>query len=177
MVLPVVIYNDSILRKKCIEIDETYPDLDILINDMWETVDKCNAFGIAAPQINLSIKLFLVNTNFDNPKNGIRQVFINPTILSKGSEVDRYNEGCLSLPGILESVERPTSIVIQYFDENFDEHIEVFSGINARVIQHEYDHIQGKLFIDYLSPLGKRLLKGRLDKILRKDFKTTYKVK
>jgi len=178
MILPVVLYGNPILRVKCSQITNDYPQLSTLIDNMWETMYNSNGVGIAAPQINLPIRLFVVDTlQLKDIPNGIKQVFINPTIISYSEQTNSHNEGCLSLPGISESIRRSDKITINYFDENFVEKTEEFSTLNARVIQHEYDHIEGKLFIDYLSALSKKLLKGRLTDIQSGKIKTKYKTK
>ena len=166
MQLPIIAYGAPILRKVAHNIDADYPDLKKLIEDMWETLYASNGVGLAAPQINRDIRLFLVDSEVifknlepedetypDEP--GIKRVFINAKIKKLEGEPWPYNEGCLSIPKINEDVVRPETVVLEYQDENFEHHTETFIGMTARIIQHEYDHIEGKLFIDYLKPLKK----------------------
>ena len=177
MILPVVAYGHPVLRKVCDEITAEYPGLEKLIADMWETLYNSNGVGLAAPQINKPIRLFLVDTvqiveDFDDEdrkeypnEEPIKQVFINAEMIEESGEMWPYNEGCLSIPKIREDVMRHRKVHIRYMDENFVTHEKHFHGITARVIQHEYDHIEGKLFIDYMSSLKKRLIKKKLDDI------------
>ncbi|MBX2906312.1 MAG: peptide deformylase [Taibaiella sp.] len=188
MILPVVAYGNPVLRKVCDEIGPEYPGLEKLIADMWETVYNSNGVGLAAPQINKPIRLFIVDTvqiveDFDDEdkkkyqgEEPIKQVFINARMLEETGKMWPYNEGCLSIPKIREDVQRNSHIRIAYQDENFVEHEATFHGITARVIQHEYDHIEGKLFIDYVSPLKKRLMKKKLDDISKGKIHVDYKM-
>lgn len=188
MILPVVAYGSPVLRKVCEDITPSYPGLEKLLTDMWETLYNSAGVGIAAPQINKPIRLFLVDTvqmveEFDDKDREkypnevpIKQVFINAQMIEETGKPWPYNEGCLSIPKIREDVQRNSEIRIKYLDENFQEHEGSFHGITARVIQHEYDHIEGKLFIDYLSPLKKRLLKKKLDDISKGKIATEYKM-
>lgn len=188
MVLPVVAYGHPVLRAKCERISNDYPELEKLIADMWETMYHTNGVGIAAPQINKSIRLFVVDTeqiveNFDEEDKRLypnekptKQVFINAEIIDESGTPWAYNEGCLSIPKVREDIHRNEKINIRFQDENFAEHEKEFSGITARVILHEYDHIEGKLFIDYLSPLKKRLLKKKLDDISKGKVKVDYRM-
>lgn len=188
MILPIVAYGHPVLRVECTDIDKDYPDLDKLIESMWETVYKSNGVGLAAPQINKPIRLFVVDSiqivdSFDEEdklefpnEEPIKSVFINAHRVSDDGEMWAYNEGCLSIPKIREDVMRPERIKLRYLDENFEEQEKVFSGVTARVIMHEYDHIDGKLFIDYLPPLKKRLLKKRLNDISKGKVKVDYKL-
>lgn len=188
MILPVVAYGSPILRKVAEEIDPSYPGLEKLIADMWDTVYNSNGVGLAAPQINKSIRLFIVDTDqivkdFDDEDKAkypnekpIKTVFINAQMLEETGKMWPYNEGCLSIPKVREDVQRNSNIRIKYLDENFQEHEVEFHGITARVIQHEYDHIEGKLFIDYISPLKKRLLKKKLDDISKGKIKMEYRM-
>lgn len=188
MVLPVVAYGHPILRKKCEDINKDYPELEKLINDMWETMYHTNGVGIAAPQVNKAIRLFVVDTDqivesFDDEDKRLypnekptKQVFINAQVLDEGGEPWMYNEGCLSIPKVREDIKRNETVKIKYLDENFEEHVKEFDGITARVILHEYDHIEGKLFIDYLSPLKKRLLKKKLDDITKGKMSVSYRM-
>jgi peptide deformylase len=163
MILKIVAYGNSVLRKKCEDITPEYPELAKLILDMRETMRYANGIGLAAPQINKAIRLFLVDIN--------NMVFINAKITATEGKCS-FAEGCLSIPGIGETVMRPEKITINYFDENFIEHTKTFEGLEARVIQHEYDHIEGKLFTDHLAPIKKKLIKGRLKDILDGKVKT-----
>jgi peptide deformylase len=190
MILPIVAYGHSVLRVDCPDIDANYPDLKKLIADMWETMYRSNGVGIAAPQINKAIRLFVVDTvqivegfdeedkeEFPNEK-GIKKVFLNAHKVEEFGTPWAYNEGCLSIPKVREDIMRGENVTLRYLDENFTEHEETFDGITARVILHEYDHIDGKLFIDHIAPLKKRLLKKKLDDIaagkVRMDYKMLY---
>jgi len=184
MILPVVAYGDSVLRKKAIEIDKNYTDLDTLIKNMWDTMYKANGVGLAAPQIGLPIRLFVIDTvqveedeDGHIEEKGIKQAFINATITQKIGKPYVYNEGCLSIPGVREDVSREPDISITYYDENFKKHKAEFTGTNARVILHEYDHIEGVLFTDYLKPLKKRLLKKQLTNISKGIVDVKYKMR
>ncbi|MCU4166447.1 peptide deformylase [Carboxylicivirga caseinilyticus] len=181
MIYPVVVYGHPVLRKVAEDIDKDYKDLDTIIENMWETMYHSDGIGLAAPQIGKSIRLFVIDADplkdeFPELK-GLKQVFINAKIELLESKEESLSEGCLSLPTIREDVKRPTKIRITYFDQNFQKKVEEYEGFAARVIQHEYDHIEGKLFIDYLNPLKKRILKGRLTKISKGDVEVKYKIK
>ncbi len=188
MFLPIVAYGAPILRKVCKDIDADYPGLPKLIEDMWETMYESNGVGLAAPQINRDIRLFVMDSVqiFENLEEdeldlypdgpGIKQVFINAHIESLEGDEWAYNEGCLSIPKIREDVYRSESVTLSYLDENFQEHTRTFNGITARVILHEYDHIEGKLFIDYIKPLRKKLLQGKLNDINKGKIKVDYKM-
>ncbi len=181
MILPVVVYGHPVLRKVAEEIDEDYDGLQGLIDNMWETMYNSEGIGLAAPQIGKSIRLIVIDANplsEEFPElTGFKRVFINPVITEFGEETGNESEGCLSLPGIREEVNRPTKISIEYEDENFDVHEEVLEGFAARVVQHEYDHVEGKLFVDHLSPLKKRLLKGKLNSISKGKVDVNYRIK
>lgn len=188
MLLPIIAYGDSVLRQVARPITPEYPDLNQLIANMLETMYAAHGVGLAAPQVGLSIRLFVIDSRpmFDdddgNPppsdaEQGVRRVFINAEMLQNTGKVWAYTEGCLSIPQVREDVKRPSDIVIRYYDEQFNLHEEAFSGMTARVIQHEYDHIEGKLFIDYLSPLKKRLLQRRLERITQGDVSVKYKMR
>lgn len=183
MILPITAYGDPILRKIAQPITTDYPELKSLIDNMFETMYSSHGVGLAAPQINLSIRLFVIDStpmfededgNLPPDHQGLKRVFINAQMLKNEGTPWTYTEGCLSIPGIREGVKRPAAILVRYYDENFELKEEPFYGLNARVIQHEYDHIEGKLFIDYLSPLKKRLLSRRLDRITNGDVKINY---
>ncbi len=190
MILPIVAYGAPVLRKVCKDITPDYPNLDKLIEDMWETMYSSNGVGLAAPQINRDIRLFLVDSSqiFKNQEEedkgkysdepGIKEVFINARIREFTGNDWLYNEGCLSIPKIREDISRPEEVTIEYLDDDFTPKSATFVGISARIVQHEYDHIEGRLFIDYLKPLRKKMLRGKLNDIsngkLRMDYKMMY---
>ena len=188
MVLPIVAYGAGILRTVCKDIDKDYPQLDKLIEDMWETMYFSSGVGLAAPQVNKDVRLFVIDSRqiFENLEEdergkypdapGVKQVFINAHIVKLNGEEWAYNEGCLSIPKIREDIFRNEEVTLKYLDENFEKHEQTFNGITARVILHEYDHIEGKLFIDYLKPLKRKLLKGRLNDISRGKVQVEYKM-
>jgi len=177
MKLPIVAYGDPVLKKVCVEIDATYPDLQQLIINMFDTMNNANGVGLAAPQIGLPIRLFIVDTKADEEEEVFRKVFINAQILEETGEAWSFNEGCLSIPDVREDVMRKPNILIRYYDEHWKLREEKVSGFAARVIQHEYDHIEGKLFTDKLSLLRRQLLKGRLDAISKGNVKTDYRMR
>ena len=178
MKLPIVAYGDPVLRKVCTDIEQTYPDLQKLISNMFDTMYAASGVGLAAPQIGLPIRLFIVDTGEDEDGNpGYKKVFINAEILEETGEAWAFNEGCLSIPNVREDVFRKPNIKIKYVDENFAEHTDEVKGMAARVIQHEYDHIEGKLFTDTLGLLRKRMLKSKLDQISKGNVKTDYRMK
>ena len=188
MILPIVAYGAPVLRKVCSDIDADYPGLDKLIADMWETMYNSNGVGLAAPQINAAIRLFVMdseqifaNKDEDEELNypdepGYRGVFINAHIKELNGELWSYNEGCLSIPKIREDVNREEEVTLEYDDENFNHHVKTFNGITARVILHEYDHIDGKLFIDHIRPLKRKLLQGKLNDISKGKIKVDYRM-
>lgn len=188
MNLPIVAYGHPVLRKMCIDITPGHPGLDKLIADMWETMYNSNGVGLAAPQINRDIRLFVMDSlqvveGFDDEEkeqfsndDGYKGVFINPQILSATGTEWAYNEGCLSIPKIREDIVRPEEVVIAFQDEVFREHTRTFHGVTARIILHEYDHIEGKLFIDYLKPLKKSLLKRKLNDISAGKVQVDYRM-
>lgn len=188
MILPIVAYGSPILRTVAKDISPDYPGLPKLIGDMWETMYASSGVGLAAPQINKDIRLFVMDSQqiFENQDEedkgkypdepGIKQVFINAHIKSLNGEQWAYNEGCLSIPKIREDVVRNETVTIAYVDENFEPHEKTYNGITARIILHEYDHIEGKLFIDYLKPLKRKLLKGKLDDISKGKVKADYRM-
>ncbi|MBI1766997.1 MAG: peptide deformylase [Bacteroidetes bacterium] len=178
MIYPIVMYGDAVLRKKAKDIDNG-KDILVLVNDMYETMHAAHGIGLAAPQIGKSIRLFVVDgtTLEDEPTlKDFKKTFVNPVILNEDGEPWAFEEGCLSIPNIREEVERPEKLRIKYFDENWNPFEEEYDGMKARIIQHEYDHIEGKLFIDYLSPLKKRMLKGKLNDISKGDVDTEYRI-
>ena len=188
MILPIVAYGTPVLRVVSKDITPDYPNLAKLIEDMWETMYASNGVGLAAPQINRDIRLFVIDSAqiFENQEDdekgkypdepGVKQVFINAHVKALNGEEWPYNEGCLSIPKIREDVYRHEEVTLEYVDENFTPHTKTFNGITARVILHEYDHIEGKLFIDYLKPLKKKMLKGKLDDITKGKVKVDYKM-
>ncbi len=188
MILPIVAYGAPVLRTVCKDITPIYPDLGKLIADMWETMYSSNGVGLAAPQVNRDIRVFIIDSEqiFANQDEedkgkypdepGIKQVFINAQIRELDGQEWIYNEGCLSIPKIREDILRNEEVTLEYQDEHFTPQIKTFNGITARIILHEYDHIEGKLFIDYLKPLKRKLLKGKLDDISKGKIKVDYKM-
>lgn len=188
MILPIVAYGDSVLKQKCKEIPEDYPNLKELVSNMYETMYGAFGVGLAAPQIGLPIRLFLVDTTpfaedenlSDEERNKIKdfkQTFVNAKIIEEDGDEWSFNEGCLSIPDVREDVFRKPTITIEYLDENFEKHVKTFDGLIARVIQHEYDHIEGVLFTDRLSSLKKRLIKGKLTNISKGKIKIDYRMR
>tara|TARA_B110000444_G_scaffold145364_1_gene135948 strand:+ start:43 stop:633 length:591 start_codon:yes stop_codon:yes gene_type:complete len=188
MLLPIIAYGHPVLKRKAEVLNKDYPKLLELIDNMFETMYNANGVGIAAPQIGLSIRLFIVDTSpfsedeslSDKDKSELKsfkKIFINPEILDETGDDWSFEEGCLSIPNIRESISRQESIKIQYFDENFNKHIESYEGLLARVIQHEYDHIEGILFTDKLSSFKKQLLKKKLLKISSGKLSFDYEMK
>jgi len=188
MILPVVGYGDPVLRKRGAEISKEYPKLRQLIENMFDTMYNAYGVGLAAPQVGFSLRLFVIDTTafVDNDElskqekesvRGFKKAFINPTIIKEEGAFWSFNEGCLSIPGIHENVVRHDTITIEYFDENFVRHTEIFDGLKARVIQHEYDHIEGILFIDKISPFKKRLIQKKLKNIKEGKTNTNYQIK
>ncbi len=188
MTLSIVAYGDPVLRKKGKTIDADYAQLDELIANMWETMYKAKGVGLAAPQIGLPIRLFVIDTgpfaedeDFTEEEQEIlkafKRVFINAEMVEEEGKNWTFNEGCLSIPDIREDVSRKDTITIRYMDENFKEQTQTFNGLLARVIQHEYDHIEGVLFTDKLSSLKRRLLKGKLNNISKGNIVVEYKMR
>ena len=183
MILPIVAFGSSILRKKCVEISPDYPELEILLENIRETMYKAHGVGLAAPQINKNIRLFLIDTTpfVDEEEESeeviVKQVFINARILEETGEELDFNEGWLSIPDVREDISRKPNITIEYFDENFEKHTDTYDGLTARVIQHEYDHIDGILFTDRISALRKRMIKGKLLDISKGKVSITYKMR
>ncbi len=188
MILPIVAYGSPVLRKKAVTIDKDYPQLQELISNMKETMSGAYGVGLAAPQIDLAIRLFVVDTSpfAEDPEldasekeflKSFKRVFINAKILEEEGEEWLFNEGCLSIPGVRGDVSRKEQITIEYFDENFEKHTETLDGLAARVVQHEYDHIEGILFTDKLSSLKKRLLKKKLENISKGKIDVEYRMK
>ncbi|WP_372745117.1 peptide deformylase [Lutibacter sp.] len=187
MILPIVAYGDAVLRKVAVDIDKDYPNLSELIENMRETMVNAQGVGLAAPQIDKSIRLFIVNaTPFGEDEDlneeertflsNFNKVFINAKILKEEGEEWAFCEGCLSIPDIREDVFRQEKITIEYLDENFEKHTDVLTGLAARVVQHEYDHIEGVLFIDKISSLKKRLLKKKLENISKGKVNSDYRM-
>ncbi len=186
MILPIVAFGDPVLRKRAENVDKDYPKLQEFIDNMFETMYNASGVGIAAPQVNKSVRIFVVDaTGFaddddEEDEEGLKdfkQVFINAEIVEEDGKEWVFNEGCLSIPDVREDVNRPERIRIKYVDRDFVEHDEVYEGLKARVIQHEYDHIEGILFTDHLSPLRKRMIKGRLTNISKGKVSVPYRMK
>ncbi|MCL4155008.1 UNVERIFIED_CONTAM: hypothetical protein GTU68_049451 [Idotea baltica] len=172
MILPIYAYGYSVLKKVAKPIEKDHENFDELLKNMWDTMYNANGVGLAGPQVGKSIRIFL-----DELKKGIKKVFINAEILEETGDSWAYEEGCLSIPQIRGDVERQKKIKIKYLDENFEEYVEEYEGINARVIQHEYDHIEGKLFTEKLKPLKKKMIKRKLEKIKAGKVGTEYRMK
>lgn len=196
MVLPIVVYGDPVLRKVAQDIDSNYEGLNQFIKDMFETMYNANGLGLAAPQVGKSIRLFIVDATPFAEKDeddeesdekftpaqleelrNFKKVFINPRLLNEEGEEWKFNEGCLSIPKINEDVSRQEQITIEYFDEQFKKHTETYNSVIARVIQHEYDHIEGKLFTDRISPFKRKMLSGKLNDIANGKVHPSYKIK
>lgn len=193
MVLPIVVYGDPVLRKVCTDIDKNYEGLDQLIKDMFETMYEASGVGLAAPQINKAIRLFIVDAtpfgDVDEDEESeftqkeleeikhFKKIFINARLKKEIGEEWKFNEGCLSIPKIREDVLRKPTIEIEYQDENFLKHTEIYEGVIARIIQHEYDHIEGILFTDKISPLKRKLISGKLNDISNGKINTNYKIR
>lgn len=180
MILPIYAYGNPILIKKATEIDPDHPHVNELITNMWETVDNAGSLGLSAPQVGHSIRLFMVDTNsinlYDPGFKAIRKTFINAQLIKESEDVNSMNESCMSIPGISAPVNRSSSIKIKYLDQNFNEVVASFSGKNARVIQHEYDHIEGILFIKRLDALKKKRLESKLKKIRTGSVQSRHKL-
>ena len=181
MILPIYVFGHPILREECVEIDPSYPDLKQLIDNMFETMYNAEGIGLAAPQVGLNIRLFVIDLeplSESEPKyKNSKKVFINAQIIERKGEIVKYEEGCLSIPGIHEPVERESEIVIKYMDENFNAHEEEYTDFLARCIQHEYDHIDGILFVDKMSPIRKQMVKKKLLEISKGKKETFYKTR
>ena len=178
MIYPIVMYGDPVLRQRAADIP-VGTDLSQLIEDMYETMHNASGIGLAAPQIGKSMRIFIVDGTIieDEPDMAdFRKAFINPVMLDETGDVWEYEEGCLSIPNIREKVERNEKLRLRYYDEAWNVHEEEFDGRKARIIQHEYDHLEGKMFVDYLTPLKKRLLKGKLSDISRGKVDTEYRI-
>jgi peptide deformylase len=194
MILPIVVYGDPVLRKVCVNIEKDHAGLEKLIADMFDTMNNASGVGLAAPQIGKAIRLFIVDTHpfvdSDDEEDDdeftkeereqlekFKRVFINARMIEEVGEEWKFNEGCLSIPKIREDVSRNEEITLEYYDENFKKHTETFNGLIARVIQHEYDHIEGKLFTDKISPLRRKLISGKLTDISKGKIGADYKTK
>ena len=188
MILPIVAYGAAVLKRKADEIDPSYPNLKELIENMWETMYSAHGVGLAAPQIGLSIRMFVIDASpfVDEEEmskeevktlQSFKKVFINSIILEEQGALWNFNEGCLSIPDVREDVSRKEQITLQYLDENFETHRITLEGLAARVVQHEYDHIEGVLFTDRISPLKRRLIKNRLASISKGAISVEYKMK
>ena len=184
MILPIVPYGDPVLKRKAMDIDAGYEGLNELIENMYETMYQAHGVGLAAPQVGLSIRLFVVDgapfaEDEDDAEDlkDFKMVFINPEIIEETGDAWGFVEGCLSIPNIREEVVREEEILIRYLDENFNPHEEKFSGYRARIIQHEYDHVEGILFTDRISPLRRRMLRGKLNDITRGKTDVGYRMR
>jgi len=181
MILPIVAYGDPVLKREAEEIEKDYPFLEELIDNMFDTMYNAEGVGLAAPQIGKSIRLFIVDASpfeEDEPKlKNFKKTFINPIIIEEEGKEWNFNEGCLSIPGIREDVERKPKVTIEYYDREFNLIEETYEGLAARVIQHEYDHVDGILFTDHINPLKRRLLKTRLNNISKGNVKVPYRMK
>lgn len=191
MNLPIVAYGNRILKQKCIPINENTQEIQDLIANMWETMENSNGCGLASPQINKPLQLFIVDSQitfenldtedqllyFERNDKGIKETFMNAKIIDCSEERWEDYEGCLSIPGLSQKVERPWGITIEYLDQNFIKQIKSFAGLTARIIQHEYDHTQGVLYIDHLKPLTKKMIESKLKKIVNGNIKAGYPMK
>ena len=181
MILPIYAYGSSVLKKKGVDIGEDYPELEQLISNMWDTMYAASGVGLAAPQVGLQIRLFIIDTvqmmDEKEKEKGLKKVFINPQKIEESGKEWAYEEGCLSIPDIRGDVMRPPHLKLKYLNEQFEEQEEVFTGVNARVIQHEYDHIDGVLFIEHLKPIKKRLIRKKLEHIKKGKISIDYKMK
>ncbi len=181
MIYPIVLYGDPVLKQKAKDVPEDF-NVKEFVDDLFETMYGAGGVGLAAPQVGKSIRVFVIDSTpmeeeEEGDGKGLKQAFVNPEIVEEVGEKWAFEEGCLSIPGIREDVSRQEEVTINYLDENLEEKEETFTGIRARIIQHEYDHIEGKLFTEYLSPLKKRLLKGRLANISKGKVDAEYRVK
>ncbi len=182
MILPIYAYGHPVLKKPGLQVDIDESLLPQLMTDMWDTMYNAKGIGLAAPQIGRSLRLFLVDTEQiereeDDPEVGIKETFINPTIIEENGEFWAYEEGCLSIPKLTGDVERQESVTIEYLDASFVKKVETFVGMNARVIQHEYDHIEGILFTERLKPLKRRMINRKLENIKKGKIAPAYKMK
>jgi peptide deformylase len=181
MVYPIIMYGDPVLRKRAKVVERGSLDIKAFVQDMFETMYAAHGIGLAAPQIGKSVRVFVVDGTSlkdeeEEDMTGFKKVFINPVIVEEDGDDWEFEEGCLSIPNIRENVSRPGTVRIRYADEEWNIKEEEYDGIKARIIQHEYDHLEGKMFIDYLSPLKKRMLKGKLNDISKGDVETEYRI-
>lgn len=179
MIYPITAYGDPVLRTKAKDIPQDYADLKKLVSDMYDTMYHAHGVGLAAPQISKALRVFIIDSapfeeNEEKKQLAVKKAFINPQIIEEHGEEWAFEEGCLSIPGIREDVLRPENILIRYYDEDWNQHEETYSGLVARIIQHEYDHIEGILFTDHLSGFRKRLIKSKLTKISKGDVDADY---
>ena len=181
MILPVILYGSPVLRAETKDIDSSYPEVQKLIADMFETMYNADGVGLAAPQVGLSIRLFVVDADClgeDFPEcKGFKKAFINPQIVEESEELEAFNEGCLSLPGINESVKRPVRIRIKYLNEKFEPCEEVYEHFQARVVEHEYDHLEGHVFVDHISPIRRQMNKSKLSNMAKGKVRCHYRTK
>jgi peptide deformylase len=181
MILPIYVYGQSVLRKVADEIDQKHEGLSTFIRNLWDTMYKCDGLGLAAPQVGKSIRLFVIDgaalAEDDASMTDFKQAFLNAKIIEREGEEWAFTEGCLSLPTLREEVYRPSKIRIQYYDENWQFHDEYFDGLKARIIQHEYDHIEGLLFVDHIPAIRRQLIKGKLTAISKGKVNVSYKIK
>jgi len=181
MIYPIYTYGQPVLRETAEDIPPGYPDLRQLIADMWETMHQSEGVGLAAPQIGKSLRLIVIDAevlkDIHPETEGLKRVLVNPYIIESGEECEIYEEGCLSLPDVHEKVSRPTWVKVRYRDENFEPVEELFEGYRARVVQHEYDHLEGRLFIDSILPIRKQLIKAKLNAIMKGNTHCSYKTK
>lgn len=179
MIYPVTVFGDPVLRKKAEPITKDFQDLKGFIQNMFDTMYNSDGVGLAAPQVGQAIRIFVIDSEIEDEDElpGIKKAFINPEIIEKSGDEWVMNEGCLSLPEIREDVLRPETVKIKYFDEEFNEYVETYSGFTSRVIQHEYDHLEGVMFVDYLNPLRKRILKSKLSAISKGKVIPKYRIK
>ena len=178
MIYPIVVYGDPVLKKRAADIEKGSIDISAFAEDMFETMHAASGIGLAAPQIGKSIRLFVVDGSplEEEGVSDFKKIFVNPVILDEYGDEWAFEEGCLSIPNIREDVDRHKILTIKYLDENWKEHTEEFEGIKARIIQHEYDHLEGILFTDHLTPFKKRLLKAKLQNISKGKVKTDYRI-
>ena len=181
MIYPIVVYGSPVLRKKAPIVAQDHPNLKKFVADMFETMERSDGIGLAAPQVGKSLRLFVIDATAlsdEHPElEGFRKAFINPQITEYSEELSDYNEGCLSLPTIREEIQRPSVIKITYVDEDFNSFEETYEGVIARIIQHEYDHLDGILLIDHLNPLKRKMLEGKLKAISKGKVEVAYKIK
>ena len=181
MILPIYAYGEKVLNSKGDNIDASYPSLSVIIENMFETMRQANGIGLAAQQVGLDIKLFVIDltdySEVDPELKDFKKVFINSEILELSEETMVAEEGCLSFPGIYFKVQRPTKVKLRYLDETFQEKEEWFDGLSARCVQHEHDHTEGITFLKYMSPVRKNMMQGKLKNILNKNFHSSFKVK